>query len=57
MRPKSRHFSQRQMVTAPQLGQLILTAFSPGETFLPQEMQVDILISPDTRLARYLKID
>jgi len=42
------------MVMAPQFGQLIFTAFSSGVTFLPHEMQVDILISPDTRLARYL---
>jgi hypothetical protein len=45
------------MVMAPQLGQLIFTAFSSGATFLPQEMQMDILISPDTTLAQYLKID
>jgi len=37
------------MVTAPQFGQLILTAFSSGATFLPQEIQVDILISPDRK--------
>ena len=57
VRPKRRHFSQRQMVTAPQLGQFILTAFSSGLTFLPQEMHVDIAYQPMYRLAGYLKVD
>ncbi len=56
MRPNSLHFSQRQMVTAPQLGQLIFTALSPGATFLPHEMQVDILPS-QIRGAGYLKVE
>jgi len=43
------HFSHRQMVTSPQLGQGKLTAFSSGTILLPQEMQTGILrlsISP-----------
>jgi hypothetical protein len=41
--PKSLHFSQRQIVTAPQLGQENFIAFSPGEIFLPQDMHVLIV--------------
>ena len=42
--PKSLHFSQRQIVTAPQLGQGNFIAFSSGEIFLPQDMHVLIVV-------------
>jgi len=37
-RPKRRHFSHLQIVTAPQAGHWNLTDFSPGVTFLPHEI-------------------
>ena len=55
--PKSLHFSQRQMVTAPQLGQENLIAFSPGETFLPQDMHVVISQSRCKPMNPYLNVD
>jgi hypothetical protein len=37
-RPKRRHFSQRQILTAPQVGQLNLTVLSPGTILFPHEI-------------------
>jgi len=57
-RPKSLHFSQRQMVTAPQEGQASFTAFSLGAILLPQDMQVDIALCQNTSpRPYYLKVD
>jgi len=41
--PKRRHLSHRQMVTAPQEGQLNLTALSPGTTLFPHEIHEGML--------------
>jgi hypothetical protein len=38
--PNILHFSQRQMVTSPQLGQKNFTALSPGIIILPHQLQV-----------------
>ena len=43
--PKSRHFSQRQMVTPPQLGHGNFTDLSSGEIFVPQEMHDGMWLS------------
>jgi len=44
--PNSRHFSHRQMVTAPQAGQENFMPFSPGVILFPHEIHVGISLSP-----------
>ena len=53
--PKRRHLSHRQMVTLPQLGHWNLTAFSPGVTFFPHEIQDGISLSYYQAYSRLFK--